>query len=74
MIIKPKKKCVVDKSEIIINNDGTIQPIAFKGRMIKVIEISEMNRKFLNHQYSKETLMTIHEAEWKSIGLEYCGG
>jgi hypothetical protein len=71
-----KHELVIDKREFNVNDDGSIQPIAYKGHRIKVIEISEMNRTYLNHQFKKETLMTIHEANWKLIDniIDYCGG
>jgi hypothetical protein len=64
----------IDKIEF--NDKGEL--IAVKGHIepVKVIEITEMNRKFLNHQFKKETLMEIHNAEWKVLDniIDYAGG
>jgi hypothetical protein len=71
-----KHELVIDKREFNVNDDGSIQPIAYKGHRVKVIEISDMNRTFLNHQFKKETLITIHKSEWKLIDniIDYAGG
>jgi hypothetical protein len=67
-----KKEIVVDEVEL--NDEGNVK--ALKGRVVKVIEISDMNRNFLNHQFSKDTLMEIHKAEWKVLDniIDYAGG
>lgn len=65
----------IDKIEF--NDKGEL--ISVKGHIesFKVIEITEMNRTYLNHQFKKETLMTIHSVFWlnelESV-IDYCGG
>jgi hypothetical protein len=67
-----KKELVVDGYDIEDMNNFKVV-----GHIQRVIEISDMDRTFLNHQYTKNTLMTIHKCFWivdlDSI-VDYCGG
>jgi len=64
---------VIDKMEF--NNDGNLTSMKDH---IEPISIKRTDRHyFLDHTFTKETLMTIHEASWKEFdeeGIEYCGG
>ena len=61
--------------EIEFNEQGLLKSV--KGH-IEPISIKRVDRhSFLDHTFTKETLMTIHEASWKEFdeeGIEYCGG
>ena len=68
---------VIDKRVVEIKEDGSVKEVAWKGH-IEPISIKRTDRhSFLDHTFTKETLMTIHEASWKDFdeeGIEYCGG
>lgn len=63
---------VIDRIDL--NDEGKIKAIKGHIEPIKVIEVSELQKKFLNHTYTKETMNVIHEIEWKELELDYCGG
>lgn len=62
-----KRELVIDGIEL--NDKG--ETIAVKGKVVKVIEIDDLDRTFLDHKFSKNTLRTMFWAEHR---LEYCGG
>jgi hypothetical protein len=69
--LKVSKKSIVDKVEVKVKDDGSIQPIAYKGHVSKVIEINELEREFMNHIMDIKTLKTMFFAQFD---LDYCGG
>jgi hypothetical protein len=70
-----KHEFVIDKREVIVNDDLTIQPIAYKGHIepVKVIEITEMSKEFMSHKFNRETLKIMFWSQ-EDIELDYIGG
>lgn len=66
-----KREVIVDKREVRINDDLSIQPVAYKGRVVKVIELSDMDKTFLSHRFNPETLKILF---WSQFELDYIGG
>ena len=67
----------IDKRAVELKEDNSVKSFECKGH-IEPISIKRTDRhSFLDHTFTKETLMTIHEASWKEFneeGIEYCGG
>jgi hypothetical protein len=61
----------IDKIEF--NDKGEL--IAVKGHIepVKVIEINDMNKEFMSHNFNSETLKIMFWAQ-DEIELDYCGG
>jgi len=65
--MKMKKKCVLDKTEVQINDDGSIQPIAYKGRMVNMVDL---DKEFLSHKFNPLTLKIMFYAQFD---IDYVG-
>jgi hypothetical protein len=61
-------KTIIDKTEIEINNDGTFQTIAMKGRIVKP---KDLDKEFLSHRFDPETLRIMF---WSQFEIDYSGG
>ena len=44
-----------------------------RGRFVKVVEVSELERSFMSHRFKSETLKIMFWSQ-KEIELDYCGG
>jgi hypothetical protein len=62
-----KKEAIVNEVEI----DNDFNPIAYKGKVVKVIEVSELERSFMSHRFKSTTLKTMF---WAQFNINYCGG
>ena len=62
------KKAIVEKTQIDINDDGSFKTIAMKG---KFVEVKDLDKEFLSHKFSSETLKTMF---WAQFETDYIGG
>ena len=62
-------KRVLKVKEIVLNDEGKV--IAAKGGMVKVFELSELEERFMSHQFDSKTRKIIF---WSGNDLDYIGG
>lgn len=59
-----KHELKVDKIEL--NDEGKV--VSAKGRVVKVIDLKDLDTNFLSHRFSKETLNIMF---WAQFELDY---
>lgn len=58
-------------NEIELNEGGSM--VAMKGKRVKVVEVKDLDKEFLSHQFSSETRKIMFWSQ-KDIELDYMGG
>jgi hypothetical protein len=62
------KKAIVEKTGAYVNDDATVEYISMKG---KFVEVKDLDKEFLSHKFSSETLKTMF---WAQFETDYIGG
>lgn len=62
-------KHILKVDAVELNDKGKV--IAAKGHMVKVIELNELEQKFMSHEFGSRTLKVMF---WAQFNLNYCGG
>ena len=64
-----RREAIVDELELGIIGEK-VMPIAYKGHVSKVVEISDLDSTFLSHKLSPKTLKTLF---WAGFDIDYLG-